>query len=254
MLEFVRRPEVALFLALALGHLIGRLRVGPISLGGICGTLIVSLIIGQAGVTLSPDLKNVAFALFIFALGFTAGPQFFANIRSGWRYGILSVIEVVTVVALLAAAVVMFSFDPGTTAGLLAGSATESAVIGTASEALGRLGESPEVVKTLESNIATAYSITYLFGLVAIVVFTTQIAPLLLRINLRDASKALAREMGSRGRRREQRPARAGRARVPSRLIGRKDSAGVRSRQPLPDLHRAHSARQASRSRRPRKS
>ena len=193
---FFTRPEVALFLALSLGHLIGLLRVGPIQLGGICGTLIVALVIGQAGVTLSSDLKNVAFAVFIFALGFTAGPQFFANIKGGWRYGIFSIIEAVTVVALVALAVIVLGFDPGTAAGLLAGSATESAVIGTASEALGRLGQSPEMVRVLQGNIATAYSIAYLFGLLAIVVFTTQIAPLLLKIDLRKQAKALAQKMG----------------------------------------------------------
>lgn len=191
------RPEVALFLALALGHLIGRLKVGPVQLGGICGTLIVALVIGQTGAKLGADLKNVAFALFIFALGFTAGPQFFANLRNGWRYGILSFIEVATVLMLLAIAISLFKFDPGTAAGLLAGSATESAVIGTSAEALHRLPLSAEQIKTLESNIATAYSVTYLFGLIAIIVFTSQIAPLLLRINLPTEARKLARELGA---------------------------------------------------------
>jgi putative transport protein len=193
---FLAQPEVALFLALALGHLIGRLRIGPIQVGGVCGTLIVALVIGQIGVKLSADLKNVAFAVFIFALGFTAGPQFFANIKTGWRYGIFPFIEAATVVALVMLAVVVLRFDPGSAAGLLAGAATESAVIGTASEALGRLGYSPEMVTTLQANIATTYSITYLFGLIAIVVFTAQIAPLLLKIDLRKEAEALARKMG----------------------------------------------------------
>ena len=83
------QPAIALFLALALGHLIGAIRVGPIQLGGVCGTLTIALLLGQSGVRLDADLKNVAFALFIFALGFTGGPQFFANIRQGWRFGAL---------------------------------------------------------------------------------------------------------------------------------------------------------------------
>lgn len=65
----VDHPEMALLLALALGHLIGMIRVGPVQLGGVCGTLIVALVLGQSGVRLDPDLKAVAFALFIFALG-----------------------------------------------------------------------------------------------------------------------------------------------------------------------------------------
>ncbi|HUH09123.1 MAG TPA: hypothetical protein VLZ73_01100, partial [Brevundimonas sp.] len=58
----VQHPEIALFLALAVGHLIGMIKVGPIQLGGVCGTLIVALVLGQSGVKLDPDLKAVAFA------------------------------------------------------------------------------------------------------------------------------------------------------------------------------------------------
>lgn len=196
-MEYLKDPVIALFLSLAIGHLIGKLRVGPVQLGGICGTLFIALLIGQLGVTIDEDLKNTAFALFIFALGFTAGPQFFANIKSGWRYGIFSAIEVATVLALLAVAVLVLHLDPGTTAGLFAGSATESAVIGTASEALARLDLPEAQIAALQANVATAYSVTYLFGLVAIVFFASQIAPLILGIDLRQSAQELARKLGS---------------------------------------------------------
>ncbi|TCR65738.1 aspartate-alanine antiporter [Bosea sp. BK604] len=196
-MSFVEQPVVALFISLALGYLIGKIRLGPFQIGGVCGTLFVALALGQLGVTISPDLKNVAFALFIFALGFTAGPQFFNNIRGGWRYGILSFVEVGTVLLLLAAAIALFGLDHGTASGLFAGSATESAVLGTASEAITRLALPPAEIARLQANMATAYSVTYLFGLVAIVVVVTQIGPLLLGIDVRDASAALARELGA---------------------------------------------------------
>ncbi|WP_322103377.1 aspartate-alanine antiporter [Paraburkholderia sp. J41] len=193
------QPEIALFVSLALGYLIGSVRIGPISLGGVCGTLIVALVIGQTGVRLAPDLKNVAFALFIFALGFTGGPQFFANIGRGWRYGLLSIVEIVSVMALVMIAVVLMKLDAGTAAGLLAGAATESAVIGTASEAIARLGLPEAGVAAMQAHIVTAYSVSYLFGLVTIVLFTSQIAPLILRVNLRDEAARLQRELGGDG-------------------------------------------------------
>jgi len=62
-------PEVALFAALAVGYAVGQIKFGPIQLGGVCGTLIAALLIGQVGVTLDPHVKTVFFALFIFALG-----------------------------------------------------------------------------------------------------------------------------------------------------------------------------------------
>ncbi len=192
----VQQPALALFLALALGHLIGKLRVGPIELGGICGTLIVALVLGLSGVRLSDDLKSIAFALFIFALGFTGGPQFFANVRKGWRFGLLSVVEVVAVMGVVIGTTILLSLDAGAAAGLLAGSATESAVIGTATEAVASLPVPAAQVQSLQAQIATAYSITYLIGLITIVLFTSQLAPVLLRIDLKASAAQLAKRMG----------------------------------------------------------
>ncbi|PLU51494.1 aspartate-alanine antiporter [Sinorhizobium medicae] len=196
-MSFLTDPVIALFISLALGYLIGRLKVGPIQLGGVCGTLFVALALGQLGVRISPDLKDAAFALFIYALGFSAGPQFFANIRGGWRFGVFSIIEVVCVLLLLAVSITVFRLDVGTAAGLFAGSATESAVLGTASEAISHLPLPADGIEQLQANIATAYSLTYLFGLIAIVIFTTQIAPLILKTDLRKEAQELARKLGS---------------------------------------------------------
>ncbi|MCV6903292.1 MAG: aspartate-alanine antiporter [Achromobacter xylosoxidans] len=191
-------PIAVLFLTVGLGYLIGKLRVGPIQLGGVCGTLIVALLIGQTGCQMRGDLKEVAFALFIFAMGYSGGPQFFANLnRSSLRYIVLPLIEAVLVLAVVLAAVPLFGLDAGTAAGLAAGAATESAVVGTAAEALKHLGLADAEVQRMEANIATAYTLTYLVGLISIVFFTSQVAPALLRINLRDASRALEEKLGA---------------------------------------------------------
>lgn len=190
------QPEIALFLALAIGHAVGAIRFGPFQLGGICGTLIASLVIGQTGVRLDADVKNVAFAVFIFALGFTGGPQFFANVAREWRIGVLSLVEVFVLLALLAIAVPLLHLDQGTASGLLAGAATESAVIGTASEAIARLAIPADAIRVLQTNIVTAYSVTYLFGLISIVLFTSQLAPWLLRQDLRESAARLWQKLG----------------------------------------------------------
>ncbi|MDT1061070.1 aspartate-alanine antiporter [Paracoccus sp. CPCC 101403] len=190
-------PVVALFVSLAVGHLIGRLRIGPVALGGVCGTLFVALALGQLGVRVPDELKNAAFALFIYALGFTAGPQFFANIRGGARFAVFPVIEVSVSLTLTLLAVMWLKLDAGTAAGLFAGSATESAVLGTASEAIAKLGLAPEINTQLQANIATAYSLTYLFGLISIVLFVTQIAPVIARKNLRKEAELLADKLGA---------------------------------------------------------
>ncbi|MGB3820962.1 aspartate-alanine antiporter [Achromobacter pulmonis] len=174
-------PIAVLFLTVGLGYLIGKLRVGPIQLGGVCGTLIVALLIGQSGCQTRGDLKEVAFALFIFAMGYSGGPQFFANLnRASLRYILLPLIEALLVLTIVLLAVPLFGLDAGT-----------------AAEALKHLGLAQAEVQRMEANIATAYTLTYLVGLISIVLFTSQVAPALLRINLRQASRALEQKLGA---------------------------------------------------------
>lgn len=188
---------LAVFACLALGYLVGKLRVGPIQLGGICGTLIISMLIGAQHVSVNADVKNVAFALFIFSLGYMAGPQFFANLNAkGLRIGVLSLMEAVLVIVMAIVIAKAGGLDTGTAAGILAGAATESAVVGTAQEAISQLpGITASQSTQLQAHVATAYSVCYLFGLISIVLLTSQVFPMLMRINLADASRQLWEKM-----------------------------------------------------------
>ncbi|MFF9065193.1 aspartate-alanine antiporter [Streptomyces sp. NPDC014891] len=195
-------PELALFLCLSAGYLVGKLRVGPITLGGICGTLIVSLLLGAwTKLTISDDVKTIFFALFIFSLGYMAGPQFFANLnKKSLRFFALCLIEVVCVVGIALGLAEAFDLDVGTAAGILAGAATESAVVGTATEAIGNLSDlTQEQITQYQGHVATAYTVCYLFGLITIVIYTSQIMPMMMRINLRDACRELWEKMRGSG-------------------------------------------------------
>ena len=198
LVEILRsQPEIALFLVLAIGYAVGQIRFGPIQLGGICGTLIAALVVGQLGIHVDDSVKNVFFMLFIFALGYAGGPQFFANLDAkGLRIGLLCLVEVVTVLVLVLGATFILSLDQGTAAGLMAGAATESAVVGTATDAISKLALSLADIRQLQANVVTAYSITYVFGLIAIVVVTSQVFPLLLRVDLRAEADRLWKTMG----------------------------------------------------------
>lgn len=190
-------PEIAIFLSVGIGFYIGAKKIGPIQLGGVCGTLIIALLLGQSGMVIPAEIKNVFFAVFIFALGYAGGPQFFGNMNAkGLRLGVFSLIEVCCVILIAWLAMRIFNLDPGTAAGLVAGAATESAVIGTASDAISRLPFAPEYIKTLQANVVTAYSVTYLFGLVSIVLFTSQIIPLILRKNVQEEARKLWESLG----------------------------------------------------------
>ena len=106
-------------------------------------------------------------------------------------------IEAASILVLVTGAALVLGFGVGTRAGPLARAATDSAVVGTASEVLGRLDLPATEILRLQVSTATAYCLLYLFGLVSIAAFTTQIAPALLRINLRDEAAALAIRLGA---------------------------------------------------------
>ena len=67
---FDAAPIAALFVTIALGYLVGKLTIGQFVLGGIAGTLLVGVGIGQLDVDLDPGIKTVFFALFIYAVGY----------------------------------------------------------------------------------------------------------------------------------------------------------------------------------------
>lgn len=191
------RPELAIFAALIGGYAVGAIKIGPFKLGGVAGTLLAALVIGQIGVKIDPSLERFMFTLFIYALGFSVAPQFFAGVdRTTWTWTLLVVVEVVLIIAVVFAAAYLFKLDVGTASGLLAGAATESALVGTASEAIGRLGLSPATAQALQANVATAYALSYIFGLITIVLFSSQVAPWLLGIDLRKDARRVIAELG----------------------------------------------------------
>ena len=74
------RPELALFAALAIGYGVGAIKLGPFKLGGVAGTLLAALAIGQFGIHVDADLQRFMFTLFVYALGFSVAPTFFASL------------------------------------------------------------------------------------------------------------------------------------------------------------------------------
>jgi len=188
-------PQIVIFLALALGYFIGRIKIRGFNLGATTGCLLAALVLGQIGVEVPGLLKTVGFALFIFAIGYKVGPQFFGGLqKEGLHYLWISLVVAVTGLITAICLGKIFGFDQGTTAGLLGGAMTQSAVIGTAEGAIKHLAISVAEKATLESNLAVAYAITYVFGTAGLIVFF-KLLPGLLRIDLKSQAKKLEQEM-----------------------------------------------------------
>jgi len=193
-------PELAIFLTLAAGFVIGRIRIGSFKPGNVVGTLIAGVLIGQLDIKVDPTVKAVFFSLFLFATGYKVGPQFFRGLKkSALTQVALTVVFCVTSLVTTIAVARLLGYDSGTAAGLMAGAFTESTVIGTASDTIDRL-DLPDAEKTrLKNNIPVAYAVTYLVGTGFVVWFLSSGAPRLLRVNLKAESQRLAKQVSSAG-------------------------------------------------------
>jgi putative transport protein len=192
-------PEVTFFLVLGIGYLLGKVKLGSFTLGAVTGTLLAGVAIGQLGVQVSSEVKQCFFLLFLFSIGFRTGPQFFRGLKSdGLQQAALSVIVAVSglVVAYLVSR--MFGYDAGTAAGVIAGALTESATIGTASDAIARLGLPGEEAAALTNRIPVAFAVTYLIGVVGAAWFLAQLAPRIMGIDLEKECRRYEEQMQGR--------------------------------------------------------
>ncbi|MGL0819559.1 aspartate-alanine antiporter [Vibrio vulnificus] len=199
---FDMAPFVALFITLSLGYMVGKITIGRFVLGGVAGTLLMGVIIGQFGVHIDPGVKSIFFALFIYAVGYQGGAQFFKALNFRTINILLSAV-VMTVSGLLCvlAAAWMFDLDRGTAAGLAAGGLTQSAIIGTAGDAIARLGGVTEEAKNLmQTNVAVGYAVTYIFGSLGPILMVTWVFPTLMKWDIRAEAIALE-EKNSNGKR-----------------------------------------------------
>ena len=197
--DFLHRyPDLAVYLAVGLGYLIGGYKIKGFGLGPVTGSLFAGLLIGQLGhVPVSGTAKSILFLMFIFGIGYSVGPQFFRSLKGdGGRSAVFGIF--VTSVGLMTAFAVAkyLNLDPGFSAGLLSGSLTESPAIGTASEAINSL-PLPEAERSrLISHIAVADAVCYVFGTVGVILFCSTWGPRLLGIDLRAEAEKLEAQLG----------------------------------------------------------
>jgi putative transport protein len=191
-------PEIAVFLAIGLGYWIGRFSIRGVGFGPVTGSLIAGLLVGSVvAVPVADTAKQLLFLLFMFGIGYSAGPGFVRGLRdAGWRWAVLG--TVVPVAGLLTAWAMarLLDLELGYAAGMMSGGLTESPVIGTASEAIRALPLPPEEKSRLIAQIPVADALTYLFGTVGVILFCGYIGPWLLRVDLKADGRRLEAAMG----------------------------------------------------------
>ncbi|MGX4802471.1 aspartate:alanine exchanger family transporter [Bradyrhizobium guangdongense] len=190
-------PEIFLLIAVALGTVLGRVKIRGFSIGTTACTLIVAVLIGQLGSFAFPSvLRVILFSLFVFTIGYKSGPEFFASLslRTLAQVAMALVLGGTGLLIVLTFAFA-FGLDPGTASGLAAGALTQSSVIGTASGALAQIGLPKALLEQQEANIAAGYAVTYVLGYILTLIYVPFVAPKLMGVNLKDEAKKLEIEL-----------------------------------------------------------
>ncbi|MFD3972582.1 aspartate-alanine antiporter [Streptomyces cyaneofuscatus] len=204
MIDFLNRnifqphPELLVFLVIALGFLLGRIRYRAIALGAVTGCLVAGLVLGaQFKVEIDDTVKNLFFIMFLFALGYRVGPQFFRGLKKDGLPQVVNAV-VVCVTGLLVSWLFasLLGYGPGLGAGLMSGALTQSAAIGVAQDAIGTLpGLSADEAKNQENLVAVGYAVTYPLGTILCAMLLANVLPKLYRRDLAKESAELAAEL-----------------------------------------------------------
>jgi putative transport protein len=198
-------PFLLLFVTLALAVWIGRLSVKGYGLGMVAAAVIVGVALATwasvYGVKLQLDnfAKSLMYYLFMYGVGLRVGPSFFNSLKKdGLTFTILAVICSVLGLGLVVILSRVFGLPAGAAGGILAGSQTMSAAIGTAEMAITQgaytvpSGSTKEAVTAM---IALGYGISYIWGTVGIILICKYL-PKWWGVDARQAAKQYEQEHG----------------------------------------------------------
>ena len=204
--EFLRdNPFLLLFLTVGLAVWVGRFSVKGYGLGMVAAAIVVGVVLATwastYGVKLQLDnfAKSLMYYLFMYGVGLRVGPSFFNSLKKdGVTFTILAVVCSVLGLGLVVVLSRLFGLPPGAAGGVLAGSQTMSAAIGTAEMAMSQgaykvpAGSTAEAVTAM---IALGYGITYIWGTVGIILICKYL-PRWWGLDARQAAKQYEEQFG----------------------------------------------------------
>lgn len=182
LVEILRdNPVIPIFLTIGIGFWLGGLKIKSFSLGPVTATLIVGVIIGQLDIPVSDTLKNVSFMLFLFAIGYSVGPQFFRSLKGeGLKQIGFALVEVALCIITVVVVSLIMGYNKGMAVGLFSGSQAFSAVIGVGSSTIKSLGLPPAEQQAYLDIIPACYAVCYVFGTIGSAWVIANLGPMLL--------------------------------------------------------------------------
>ncbi len=173
-MELLNNSYFALFLIVALGFILGRIKIFGLSLDA-SAVIFVALVFGHFGVIIPHDFQTLGLVLFIFTIGIQAGPSFFESFKKdGRQLAIFATILILSAGILTVLIVTIFNVDKNIAIGLLTGALTSTPGLAAAIDYTG-------------SPLASiGYGVGYPFGVIGVILFI-RFLPKILSSSIKNA-------------------------------------------------------------------
>ncbi|MBR5278489.1 MAG: permease [Clostridia bacterium] len=192
-----------MFIIVALGYLLGGIEIKGVSLGT-AGVFLVAILVGwlctldfgdipllgkfhiegegnSIVTTFKSTVQNTGLILFVGAVGFIAGPNFFKDLKKNFKtYITLGVIIILSGTAVAVVCTLLTpEYGPEYWSGVLSGALTSTPGFSAAKDAvIGAVDQG-----SLESLITLGHAVAYPFGVIGVVLFV-QLMPKFLKVNM----------------------------------------------------------------------
>jgi len=173
-MEILSNSYFALFLIIALGFILGRIKVFGLSLD-VSAVIFVALVFGHFGVLIPKDFQYFGLVLFIFTIGIQAGPGFFESFKKeGRELALFASLLIVFASIITVVIIVVFKVDTSIAVGLFTGALTSTPGLAAAIDYTG-------------SPLASiGYGVGYPFGVIGVILFI-RFLPKILGSSVKDA-------------------------------------------------------------------
>lgn len=198
-------PYILLFLTVGLAVWLGRQSIAGYGLGMVAAAIIIGCGLSVWGsvygvkLELNTFTKSLFYYLFMYGVGLRVGPSFVNSLGGdGIKFTLLALVSCVIGLAIVVLGAILLDLPPGAAGGMLAGSQTMSAAIGSAEQAVtaGAVtlppGSTPEQASAM---IALSYGITYIWGTVGIILITKYL-PKWWRLDAKAAAREYEQKHG----------------------------------------------------------
>jgi len=175
-MEILNNSYFALFLIVAIGFIIGRIKIFGLSLD-VSAVIFVALIFGHFGIVIPSDFQTLGLVLFIFTIGIQAGPGFFESFKKdGRQLALFATILILSAAFLTILSISVFDIDKNIAIGLLSGALTSTPGLAAAIDYTG-------------SPLASiGYGVGYPFGVIGVILFI-RFLPKILKKSIENAKK-----------------------------------------------------------------